>query len=127
MLSKKSVDHYVVPLLRYAHERGARTQINSNLTLPLKQYEVILPYLDVLHISHNYGSKEDFAEIGFKEMANAPSMDKRYAFFDRMVENARELTKRGVLVSAETMVNERTLPHLEKKFMNKLFLWLSAP
>ncbi|EZH64979.1 hypothetical protein DH09_20985 [Bacillaceae bacterium JMAK1] len=114
MLSKKSVDHYVVPLLRYAHERGAKTQINSNLTLPLKQYEVILPYLDVLHISHNYGSKEDFAEIGFKEMANAPSMDKRYAFFDRMVENAQELTKRGVLVSAETMVNERTLPHLEK-------------
>ncbi|MCZ2969832.1 radical SAM protein, partial [Acinetobacter baumannii] len=35
MLSKKSVDNYVTPLLKYAHERGVRTQINSNLTIDL--------------------------------------------------------------------------------------------
>ncbi|GAE94948.1 thioredoxin-like oxidoreductase [Gracilibacillus boraciitolerans JCM 21714] len=51
MMSKKSVREYVVPLLRYAHERGVRTQINSNLTLPYSRYQAIVPYLDVLHIS----------------------------------------------------------------------------
>jgi radical SAM/CxCxxxxC motif protein YfkAB len=35
MLSLSSVKDYVVPLLKYAHERGVRTQINSNLTLDL--------------------------------------------------------------------------------------------
>ncbi len=30
-----------------------------------------------------------------------------------MIENSRALTKAGVLVSAETMLNKRTLPHLE--------------
>lgn len=113
MLSKKSVDKYVVPLLRYAYERGASTQINSNLTLPLQQYEAILPYLDVLHITHNYGSFEDFAAIGFAHMTNPPAMEKRQLFFDRMVENAKTLTGEGIMVSAETMVNKRTLPHLE--------------
>ncbi len=48
MLSKKSVDNYVTPLLKYAHERGVRTQINSNLTIDLARYEQIIPYLDVL-------------------------------------------------------------------------------
>ncbi|WP_368506015.1 radical SAM/CxCxxxxC motif protein YfkAB [Alkalihalophilus sp. As8PL] len=114
MLSIKSVDHYVVPLLKYAHERGVRTQINSNLTLDLKRYEKIIPYLDVLHISHNYGSVEDFADIGFAVMDRKPSFEQRAALFDRMVENAKELTSRGVIVSAETMINKRTIPHLDK-------------
>ncbi|QHQ82231.1 radical SAM/CxCxxxxC motif protein YfkAB [Bacillus subtilis] len=61
MLSLKSVREYVVPLLKYAHERGVRTQINSNLTLDLARYEEIIPYLDVLHISHNWGTVEEFA------------------------------------------------------------------
>ncbi|MDN4075222.1 radical SAM/CxCxxxxC motif protein YfkAB [Fictibacillus terranigra] len=114
MMSKKSVDQYVVPLLQYASARGARTQINSNLTLDLNRYEPILPYLDVLHISHNWGTPEDFAEIGFAVMERKPSMEQRTALFDRMVHNARELTKRGVIVSAETMLNKTTLPYLEK-------------
>jgi radical SAM/CxCxxxxC motif protein YfkAB len=114
MLSMKSVDHYVVPLLKYAHERGVRTQINSNLTMDLKRYEKIIPYLDVLHISHNYGSVEDFAEIGFAVMNRKPSFEQRAALFNRMVENAKALTSQGVLVSAETMINKRTLPHLEQ-------------
>ena len=39
MLSKKSVQNYVLPLLKYAHSRGVRTQINSNLTLDLERYK----------------------------------------------------------------------------------------
>ncbi|UCZ54066.1 radical SAM/CxCxxxxC motif protein YfkAB [Bacillus shivajii] len=114
MLSIKSVKNYVVPLLKYAHERGVRTQINSNLTMPIERYERIIPYLDVLHISHNYGSVEDFAEIGFAVMDRKPTFEQRKAYFDRMVENSRYLTKQGVTVSAETMINKRTLPHLEQ-------------
>lgn len=80
MLSMKSVKNYVVPLLKYAHERGVRTQINSNLTLPVERYELIVPYLDVLHISHNYGSVEDFTDIGFAVMERKPSMKQRQAW-----------------------------------------------
>lgn len=114
MLSMKAVKNYVVPLLRYAHERGVRTQINSNLTLDLKRYEAIIPYLDVLHISHNYGSFDDFAEIGFAAMERKPNVEQRQRMFEQMVFNAKELSKRGVFISAETMINKRTLPHLER-------------
>ncbi|MET3505333.1 radical SAM/CxCxxxxC motif protein YfkAB [Halalkalibacter oceani] len=114
MLSLKSVEQYVVPLLKYARERGARTQINSNLTLDLKRYEKIIPYLDVLHISHNYSSVDDFADIGFAVMDRKPSFAQRAKLFHRMVDNAKALTSQGVLVSAETMLNKRTLPHIEK-------------
>ncbi|NEU31862.1 radical SAM/CxCxxxxC motif protein YfkAB [bacterium LRH843] len=114
MLSKKSVDNYVVPLLRYASERGIRTQLNSNLTLDLKRYEKITPFLDVLHISHNYGSVEDFAEIGFAVMQRKPSFEQRAKLFENMVKNAKALTSEGVIVSAETMLNKRTLPHIER-------------
>lgn len=114
MLSLKSVDNYVVPLLKYAYERGARTQINSNLTLELSRYEKIIPYLDVLHISHNYGSVDDFIDIGFGAMERKPSYEQRASYFYQMVENAKVLTRAGVMVSAETMINKRTLPHLEK-------------
>ncbi|WP_100408300.1 radical SAM/CxCxxxxC motif protein YfkAB [Bacillus solitudinis] len=114
MLSLKSVNNYVVPLLEYAHGRGARTQINSNLTLELNRYEKIIPYLDVLHISHNYGTPEDFAEIGFAVMDRKPTYERRIQLFKQMVENAKELTSQGVMISAETMINKRTLPHLEQ-------------
>jgi radical SAM/CxCxxxxC motif protein YfkAB len=114
MLSLSSVKNYVVPLLKYAHERGVRTQINSNLTIELSRYEMIIPYLDVLHISHNWGTLEDFAEAGFARMESKPTYDQRIKYFERMIENSRALVKAGVTVSAETMLNKRTLPHLEK-------------
>ncbi|CAG9608782.1 radical SAM/CxCxxxxC motif protein YfkAB [Pseudoneobacillus rhizosphaerae] len=114
MLSLSSVKNYVVPILKYAQERGVRTQINSNLTLGLSRYEMIIPYLDVLHISHNWGTLEDFAEAGFARMASKPSYDQRIRYFERMIENSRALVKSGVTVSAETMLNKRTLPYLEK-------------
>jgi radical SAM/CxCxxxxC motif protein YfkAB len=114
MLSLKSINEYVVPLLKYAHERGVRTQINSNLTLELERYEKIIPYLDVLHISHNWGTMEDFVEGGFAMMERKPTVAQREKYFERMIENSRALAKMGVIVSAETMLNKRTLPHLEK-------------
>jgi radical SAM/CxCxxxxC motif protein YfkAB len=114
MLSNSSVKDYVVPLLKYAHQRGVRTQINSNLTLDLEKYELIVPYLDVLHISHNWGTIDDFVEGGFARMDRLPSYEQREKYFTRMIENSRELVKAGVMVSAETMLNKRTLPHLEK-------------
>jgi radical SAM/CxCxxxxC motif protein YfkAB len=114
MLSLSSVKNYVVPILKYAHERGVRTQINSNLTLDLARYELIIPYIDVLHISHNWGTVDDFVEGGFARMEKKPDYSQREKYFKRMIENSRELVKSGVMVSAETMLNKRTLPHLEK-------------
>ncbi|MCZ0873098.1 radical SAM/CxCxxxxC motif protein YfkAB [Peribacillus sp. AS_2] len=113
MLSRKQVKSYVLPLLKYARSRGVRTQINSNLTLDLERYEEIIPYLDVLHISHNWGTIDEFIDIGFAMMDRKPSREQRKKLFDKMIENSRALTKAGVLVSAETMLNKRTLPHLE--------------
>lgn len=113
MLSKKSVQSYVLPLLKYAHNRGLRTQINSNLTLDLECYADIIPYLDVLHISHNWGIVDDFIDVGFAMMDRKPTREQRKHLFDNMISNARALSDAGVLVSAETMLNKRTLPHLE--------------
>ncbi|WP_071396137.1 radical SAM/CxCxxxxC motif protein YfkAB [Bacillus tuaregi] len=113
VLSRKSVEHYVVPLLKYASERGVYTQINSNLTLELERYAPIIPYLDVLHISHNWGTEEDFIEGGFARMDRKPTKEQRKKLFSRMIENSRSLAESGVMVSAETMLNKRTLPHLE--------------
>ncbi|KGX87890.1 radical SAM/CxCxxxxC motif protein YfkAB [Pontibacillus litoralis] len=113
MMSMKSVREYVVPLLKYAHERGVKTQINSNLTLPYERYLDIIPYLDVLHISHNWGTLDEFMHTGFARMERKPPEQVRAKYFDRMVENAQKLAAEGVMVSAETMLNRRTLPYLE--------------
>ncbi|PGY15852.1 radical SAM/CxCxxxxC motif protein YfkAB [Bacillus sp. AFS031507] len=114
MLSLSSVKNYVVPILKYAHERGVRTQINSNLTLDQDRYGLIVPYLDVLHISHNWGTVDDFVEGGFARMERKPEYEQREKYFNRMIENSRGLVRAGVMVSAETMLNKRTLPYLEK-------------
>ncbi|MGX2958394.1 radical SAM/CxCxxxxC motif protein YfkAB [Peribacillus sp. JNUCC 23] len=113
MLSRKSVKNHVLPLLKYAHERGVRTQMNSNLTLDLARYEEIIPYLDVLHISHNWGTTDEFIDTGFAMMDRKPTREQRAKLFDNIILNSQALTKAGVLVSAETMLNKRTLPHLE--------------
>ena len=113
MLAKKSVENYVVPLLRYASQRGVHTQINSNLTLPLERYESIIPYLDVLHISHNWGTIDEFVEGGFAMMERKPTYKQREALFQNIIDNSIHLNRAGVLVSAETMLNKRTLPYLE--------------
>ncbi|WP_088103188.1 radical SAM/CxCxxxxC motif protein YfkAB [Halalkalibacter urbisdiaboli] len=114
MMSLKSVENYVLPLLKYAHERGMYTQINSNLTLDLDRYRLIAPYLDVLHISHNWGTEDEFIDTGFAMMERKPTREQRKALFDKMIVNSKALSEMGVLVSAETMINMNTLPHLEK-------------
>ena len=113
MMSKKSVREYVLPLLKYAHERGVRTQMNSNLTIDGARYLEIAPYLDVLHISHNWGTIDEFVETGFAMMERKPTYDQRAALFQRMIDNSRMLAENGVMVSAETMLNKKTLPYLE--------------
>lgn len=113
MFSKKSVENYVLPLLKYAHARGVRTQMNSNLTMPIDRYLTVIPFLDVLHISHNWGTVDDFIDGGFANMEKKPPSEKRAQQFERMIENSRILSEAGVMVSAETMLNRRTLPYLE--------------
>ncbi|WP_225229926.1 radical SAM/CxCxxxxC motif protein YfkAB [Sporosarcina quadrami] len=113
MFSKKSVENVVLPLLKYAHQRGVKTQLNSNLTMPLDRYEMIAPYLDVLHISHNWGTADDFVDGGFANMERQPPRKRRAEQFERMIDNSRALAEMGVMVSAETMLNKRTLPHLK--------------
>lgn len=113
MFSKKSVEEYVLPLLQYTHARGIRSQLNSNLTMPLDRYMAIAPYLDVLHISHNWGTIDDFVDGGFANMERKPPRERRAQQFERMIENSRALAEAGVMVSAETMLNKRTYPHLE--------------
>ncbi len=114
MMSKKSIREYVKPLLQYAHQRGVRTQVNSNLTLPFSRYEAIIPYLDVMHISHNWGTVDEYVDVGFANMERKPSRENRSNYLERMFANAKSLSEAGVLVSAETMLNKRTYPYLEK-------------
>lgn len=114
MMSRKSVEQYVAPLLKYAHERGVKTQINSNLTVDLDRYDPIIPYLDVLHISHNWGTVDEFIDTGFAMMDRKPTRDQRQKLFDRMIINSRALSEAGVMVSAETMLNKKTLPYIER-------------
>ncbi|MFL1998644.1 radical SAM/CxCxxxxC motif protein YfkAB [Lysinibacillus irui] len=123
MMSKKSVQNYVLPLLKYAHERGVRTQINSNLTLEPERYLLIAPYLDVLHISHNWGTIDEFVETGFAMMERKPTYEQRAALFKRMIDNSKMLAEHGVMVSAETMLNKKTLPylaHIHNQIINEM-------
>jgi radical SAM/CxCxxxxC motif protein YfkAB len=94
---------YILPLLRYARERGLQTQINTNLTYPLERYEPLVPYINVLHISWNYPTPEDFTTV-----TGGGSLK----LLERLVENARALAASGVFVSAESMINYTTAPHL---------------
>src|SRR5699024_12194455 len=52
---KKSIKNVVKLLLKYAFDRGIYVQMNSNLTLSLDRYLEIAEYIDVMHISHNWG------------------------------------------------------------------------
>ncbi|WP_141500367.1 radical SAM/CxCxxxxC motif protein YfkAB [Paenibacillus luteus] len=112
--SDRTVRDYMVPLLQYARSRGIRSQINSNVTLPYKRYEQLAPYLDVMHISFNYTSPEDFHQIGFAKAGHHVSLEAATKLYDRMIENARRLSETGVLVSAESMINYRTYDKIDE-------------
>ncbi|WP_414047108.1 radical SAM/CxCxxxxC motif protein YfkAB [Macrococcus equi] len=114
MFSKKSIKETVIPILKYAQERGIYTQMNSNLTINYERYEPIIDLVDVMHISHNWGTIDEFAEVGFHVMDKKPPLAARYKLYEQMIENARKLSEAGMFVSAETMLNKNTLPYLEK-------------
>ncbi|UXR77730.1 MULTISPECIES: radical SAM/CxCxxxxC motif protein YfkAB [unclassified Staphylococcus] len=114
MFSKKSIRDVVKPLLQYAKRRGIYVQMNSNLTLPLDRYLDIAEYIDVMHISHNWGTIETFTEVGFGAMEKKPPLQARTRLFEQMLSNAQTLSEQGMFVSAETMLNKQTAPYLEK-------------
>ncbi|WP_414048666.1 radical SAM/CxCxxxxC motif protein YfkAB [Macrococcus animalis] len=114
MFSKKSIKETVIPILKYAQQRGIYTQMNSNLTINYERYEPIIDLVDVMHISHNWGTIDAFAEVGFHVMDKKPPLASRYRLYEQMIENARKLSEAGMFVSAETMLNKSTLPYLEK-------------
>lgn len=114
---EKTVKEYIVPLLKYARDRGVRTQLNSNVTLDLSRYELMAPYLDVLHISFNYLNADDFHSVGFTNTAHPVARDTAVKLYERMVENTIALSRGGMFVSAESMINYRTydkLPDIHK-------------
>lgn len=112
-----TVRDYIVPILKYARERGVRSQINSNLTLPIARYELLAPYLDVMHISFNYLNADDFHQVGFVRSGRTVNDSTAAKMYERMVENTVELSRGGMFVSAESMINYRThekLPDIHK-------------
>ncbi|SDX20044.1 radical SAM/CxCxxxxC motif protein YfkAB [Paenibacillus sp. CF384] len=115
--SAQAVRDYMIPLLKYARSRGVSSQINSNITLDYGRYEAIAPYLDVMHISFNYTSSDDFHQIGFAKSGHPVSKDTAARMYDRMIDNARRLSDGGLFVSAESMINFRTynkMPEIHK-------------
>ncbi|OAS21297.1 radical SAM/CxCxxxxC motif protein YfkAB [Paenibacillus oryzisoli] len=114
----KIVKDYMLPILKYARERGIRTQINSNLTLDLERYELLAPYLDVMHISFNYLNEDDFHQVGFVNSPRPVGKAIASGMYERMVNNTRALSKGGLYVSAESMINTRT--HLKLPEIHQL-------
>lgn len=114
LLTKNGIKKNILPLIQYAKERGLKTQINSNLTLPMEHYELVMPYLDVMHISHNWKDEQEFVDVGFSMMDKLPSVDYRSKLYRNIFDNARALSDAGVFVSAETMLNRNTLPYLQR-------------
>lgn len=113
MYSDHTVKEIILPLLRYATDRGLRTQINSNLTLPFTRYELILPYIDVMHMSWNWTSPEEFHDIVYAKQSRTVSLRQAEQLFLMIMENARKLATAGVFVSAESMINVRTWDKFE--------------
>lgn len=106
-----TVQEWVVPLLQYAKARGLRTQVNTNLTLPLERYLQFAEWVDVLHISYNYPDPQEFARVAYAHAGYDPR--RPYALLERMEQNAVHLAERGVFLSAETILTNATLPHIE--------------
>ena len=88
--------------------------MNSNLTLPQDRYLDIAEYIDVMHISHNWGTLDEFATVGFGAMEKQPPLKAKLKLYDQMLNNAQTLSDQGMFISAETMLNQSTLPYLTK-------------
>lgn len=114
LFRKQTVDEVIVPLLKYAKERGIKSQMNSNLTMGMDRYEKLLPYLDVMHMSFNYLNGDDFHEVGFANSGRPVSKEAAYRLYDTMIENTHKLTDAGMYISAESMINYRTHKKLDE-------------
>lgn len=110
--NRRTLERYVLPLLQYAKARGVFTQVNTNLTFERERYELIAPYTDVLHISWNYRDVHDFHRIAWGHGREHVTMAASEKLFYRMIENAEALSAAGYYVSAESMINGETAPHL---------------
>ncbi|WP_372636672.1 radical SAM/CxCxxxxC motif protein YfkAB [Cohnella sp.] len=104
----ETVKNVLLPVLKYARERGIRTQLNSNVTMDFERYELIASDLDVMHISFNYTQAEDFHRVGFARTGRNVRPEATSKLYERMIDNARRLSEGGLLVSAESMINYRT-------------------
>jgi radical SAM/CxCxxxxC motif protein YfkAB len=110
--SWSTLREYVLPLLRWAKEHGVRTQINTNLTYDLERYALIAPYVDVMHISWNYTGVEEFHRIAWSHGREHLPIASSEILYSRILTNAEALAKGGCFLSAESMVNRETAPHL---------------
>jgi radical SAM/CxCxxxxC motif protein YfkAB len=108
----QTLQHYVLPILQYARARGVRTQVNTNLTYDLARYELIAPYVDVLHISWNYAGVDDFHRIAWGHGRQHVPLESSAKLYQRILENARALASQGHFLSAESMINAETAPLL---------------
>lgn len=114
MYSQRTVNNVIGPILQYATDRGLRTQINSNLSLPFSRYEAVLPYIDVMHMSWNYSQPEDFHEVVYVNSPQKVSLTQAEKLYQLTMDNAKKLADAGVIVSAESMLNTRTWQKLPK-------------
>lgn len=96
--SDELVEGWLVPLLRYAKDRGLATQLNTNLTFPFERYRPLLGLVDVWHMSWNWRDGADLARIA----RVPPAAGER--LYRRMLENAEALAAAGCFVSAESMM-----------------------
>lgn len=104
----ETVREIILPLLKYARARGIRSQLNSNVTMDFERYELIAPFLDVMHISFNYTKAQDYHEVGFARSGRNSRLEATSILYERMIDNTQRLSKGGLFVSAESMINYRT-------------------
>lgn len=105
---EETVRNILLPILKYARARGVRSQLNSNVTMDYDRYELIAPFLDVMHISFNYTQAEDFHRVGFARSGKNIRSETTAKLYERMMANTRKLAEGGLFVSAESMINFRT-------------------
>ena len=63
-------------------------------------------------LSHNWGTIQEFTDVGFGAMKN--NHQAKLKLYEQMLDNASTLSSQGMFVSAETMLNQSTLPYLDK-------------
>ena len=60
-----------------------------------------------MHISHNWGTIQEFTDVGFGAMKKQPPLKAKLKLYEQMLDNSRTLSEQGMFVSAETMLNQK--------------------